>query len=128
MIRNNFDRYGNQVARLRLERDGAQGKPAKASNPKMPDAPPIQPQAVPAQKSDWVNMLVEAVEREGSVTFGAYDLSILLGLPATKNQATMLTILEAERRSLFTKGVRYFGFKGPGGHAIHFRMLKLDSL
>jgi hypothetical protein len=96
---------------------------------KTPVRPPIQPAQPLAKEPDWVSVLVAAVERDGSVTFDAGDLSTLLGLPAAKEHTAMLGILEPERQSLFTNGVRYFAYKDPrrGGHVIHFRMLALDS-
>jgi hypothetical protein len=125
----NSDRLGRYIADMRLKNARKNGKETVAES-KTPAALPVQPQPVAAhQKPDWVSVLVAAVERDGSVTFDAGDLSTLLGLPAAKEHTAMLGILEPERQSLFTNGVRYFAYKDPrrGGHVIHFRMLALDS-
>jgi hypothetical protein len=112
----NSDRLGRYIADMRLKNARKNGKETVAQS-KTPAALPVQPQPV------------AAVERDGSVTFDAGDLSTLLGLPAAKEHTAMLGILEPERQSLFTNGVRYFAYKDPrrGGHVIHFRMLALDS-
>jgi hypothetical protein len=136
----NFLRYADQVARSRLaeqeaEREQKTAKRVKAKAIQQPPIPPIQTAQPIAKKPDWVNVLVEAVRGDGQMarqmTMLPWDLAPLLGLPAGKDMAAILSVLETERQSLFAAGVRYFSHgmtaRAVNHSAITFRMLELDS-
>jgi len=65
-------------------------KPAKA---KAIQQPPIQTAQPIAKKPDWVNVLVEAARRDGvRITMLPCDLALLLGLPAGKDVAAIISV------------------------------------
>ena len=132
--RNNSDRYGDQVARMRLRthKPANTVQPTKPANLVQPEAlelsSPIQPAQPVAQKSDSMCVLVECVKRHGNITMLPSELSTVLGLSTARDQAALLGVLGIERQSLFINGIRYFPHTGTRSHgAITFRMLELDS-
>jgi hypothetical protein len=81
-----------------------------------------------AKRRARLEPLIEAVKIHGHFTAYPEKISALLGFPAVKSQADLLSFIEPERQTLMANGIRYFAHTGGIHHrAITFRLLELDS-